>query len=133
MLSLFPGILFLAPLGTALLRVVAGLYFIYAAYGMMAAKDELRSGRFPLVGHPAEWMVLGGALGTFVIGVLLVVGLWTQVAAILGALGALKFAAYVRWYEPALPLSSATGILLFVICLTLIVSGPGLFAFDLPL
>lgn len=133
MLSLFPQLLFLAPLGTTALRVVAGFYFLYAGYRLYRDSEEIERGGAPLIGHPRRWMLTLGALVSVAIGALFVVGLWTQAVAVVGALGALKFAAYARWYNPALPFSPGTGLLLFVVSLALLVSGAGLWGFDLPL
>lgn len=133
MLSLFPQILFLSPLGITLLRAVAGIYFIYIAYGLLLRRSLIERSRLPVVGHPSEWMVYFSALIALSAGVLLTAGLWTQAAAILGALIALKHAFVSRWYPSVLPFPTSTTLLLCALCLALIVTGPGLFAFDLPL
>jgi uncharacterized membrane protein YphA (DoxX/SURF4 family) len=135
MLSIFPGILFLAPLAVTLLRVTAGLTMLYASYRLFDKRGTLSRIKFPIIGHPATGLLVFGALATFVIGGLLFVGLYTQVAAILGVLGALKYGFYYWYadYSPAMPLSIGTSILLAVICLALIFTGAGAFAFDLPL
>lgn len=133
MLSLFPQILFLAPLGTTLLRIVAGVYVLYIAYRVAADTEEYQKERFPIVGHAPSWLLWLGAIITFAIGLLLVIGLYTQAAAILAGLTALKIAIVDRWYGRIMPLSTAAAILLFFVCLSLLVSGPGIYAFDLPL
>lgn len=133
MLSVFPQILFLAPLGTTLLRIVAGLYFLYVAYALVADREAIEAVRLPVIGNAREWMVYLSSLVTFGVSILLIVGLWTQIAALLGALIALKHAVMARRYGDVLPLSSGTSLLLLLVCLTLVVMGAGLFAFDLPL
>lgn len=133
MLSLFPDILFLAPVGTTLLRVVAGLFIIYAGYRVGAERERYSETRFPIIGNPPELFLWIGVLITFAIGLLLVVGLFTQAAAILGALAALKIALFNYKYPGLMPLSVGTAMLLFAVCLSLLVMGPGIFAFDLPL
>ncbi|HEV3245504.1 MAG TPA: hypothetical protein VG102_04045 [Candidatus Paceibacterota bacterium] len=133
MLSLFPGLLFLAPLATAMLRVAAGLTFIYIAYRMVVARDEISRARVIIVGHIRGWMVWTSALVTLAVGILLCIGLWTQGAAIVGMLIALKHGLGVRSYSSILPLSGVAYFLLFVICLSLLFSGAGAFSIDLPL
>ena len=58
MLSLFPQLLFLAPLGTAFLRVAAALCFAYMAWHFWKEKNELEITRVPVVGHLRPWMIL---------------------------------------------------------------------------
>jgi uncharacterized membrane protein YphA (DoxX/SURF4 family) len=133
MLSLFPGVLFLAPLATTFIRVAAGLMFIYIAWRMVSTRDEISKTKVIIVGHVRPWVVWLSATVTFVVGVLLVIGLWTQAAALVGMFIALKHGLGVRNYSDILPLAASGYILLFVICLALFFSGAGAFAFDLPL
>jgi uncharacterized membrane protein YphA (DoxX/SURF4 family) len=133
MLSLFPGLLFLAPLATTILRVAAGLAFIYIAYRMIVTREKICSVHVIIVGHVREWMVWVSAFVTLVIGILLCVGLWTQGAAVVGMLISLKHGLGVRGYSSILPLSGTAYFLLFVICLSLLFSGAGAFSIDLPL
>ena len=64
-------------------------------------------------------------------------GWYTQIAAILGILGMLKYAAYRRWWPQALaeyfPIGPLSAFLIAMICLSLLISSPGAFAQDLPL
>ena len=133
MLSLFPGLLFLAPLATMLLRVFAGLFFVYVAYRMVVTRGEITNARVIIVGHIRDWMVWVSAFVTFVVGILLIIGAWTQAAAIVGMLISFKHLLGVRSYRAILPLSGGTYVLLFILCLSLLFSGAGAFAFDLPL
>jgi uncharacterized membrane protein YphA (DoxX/SURF4 family) len=133
MLSLFPGILYLAPLATTLIRVAAGLMFLYIAWRMISTRDEISKTKVIIVGYIRPWMVWLSVIVTLVVGILLVIGLWTQAAAIVGMLIALKHGLGVRNYSDILPLAGSGYFLLFVICLALLFSGAGAFAFDLPL
>ena len=132
-LSLFPQILFLAPLGTTLLRISAGLMIVYMGYHIINSREEISRARLPIVGHlaPSLWLVSGSL--TCMIGVGLIVGYFTQAFAIAGALLTIKHLLGLRHYASLLPLSTSGYILLLVICLSLIVSGAGALAFDLPL
>ena len=133
MLSLFPQILFLAPAGTALLRISAALTFIYWGYFYWTHLAEVSEERLPIVGMVPTWLVSIGALLCAATGALLLVGLWTQAAALVGALGALKSAILGKRYSEVFPFPRSASLLLFAICLSLVVSGAGAFAFDLPL
>jgi hypothetical protein len=79
------------------------------------------------------WLVWLYALVSFGTAGLLFVGLWTQAAAIVGILLSLKHGLAPRKYSAIIPLSRAAFLLLFVICLSLLVTGAGALAFDLPL
>lgn len=132
MLSLFPQILFLAPLGISLLRVAAGIAFLSLAYWHLGKKNDLRRVEFIVVGKGA-WIVYTAILFEAVTGAALFAGYATQLAAIFGALMALKSLIWRKRYPQFFPLDRAASALLLVICLSLIVSGAGGFAFDLPL
>jgi uncharacterized membrane protein YphA (DoxX/SURF4 family) len=132
MLSLFPQILFLAPLGLTLLRVAAGLTLLWLAYFHGARRHELAAIRFPVVGSGA-WIVWMAIIFETVIGIALIVGIYTQLAALLGAVAAIKFLIWRKRYPQFFTLTRDTSALLLVICLCLLVSGAGAFAFDLPL
>lgn len=133
MLSLFPGLLYLAPLATALIRVAAGLTLLYVAYDLMAARGEIASTKFIIAGRVPQWLVLFGALVIFVASVLLIIGLYTQAAAIIGILFGLKDMVFARKYPNVMPLAAGTGALLFIMSVSLLLSGAGAFAFDLSL
>jgi uncharacterized membrane protein YphA (DoxX/SURF4 family) len=133
MLSLFPQLLFLAPLATTLIRVAAGLMFVFIAWRMISTRDEISATKVIIIGHVRPWMVWLSAAITIVVGILLVVGLWTQAAAIVGMLISLKHGLGVRSYSDILPLAGSGYFLLFVICFALLFSGAGAYAFDLPL
>src|SRR5437868_1348731 len=91
MLSLFPQILFLAPLGTTLLRLAAALCFAYMLWFFWREKDRMSEmNHVPVVGHLQPWMIVIGEVVVGVIAILLFVGAWTQAVAIFGALVVLK-------------------------------------------
>lgn len=135
MLTIFPQLLFLTPLAIALLRVVAGLTIMYAGYGLSTKSTQLENVRMPIIGHPRGWMLMFGAFASFGIGIFILLGLYTQIAAIVGAVAAAKYG-FLYWYSGKsqdMPLSAGTSVLLFAICLALVCTGAGIFAFDLPL
>ena len=114
MLSLFPQILFLAPFSATLIRLTLAVLLVYAAWRHIGRNDAVAR-----------------TLGVleFAAGLALFVGAWTQgvaLAAFLGILGGYVFPR-MRIY----PMS--TMLLGLVLCLSLVVTGAGIFAFDLPL
>ncbi len=144
MLSLFPQILFLAPAGTTLIRIAAGLAILYTGWMFYENRHAIARERFPLIGTCPPWLSMLGSTIYIVIGTLLVVGAWTQLAAIFGALVALKSVIFAKRYVSVMPLSRAASLLLLAMMLSIVVSGAGAFslsiggtsvrtAFDLPL
>ena len=115
MLSLFPELLFLAPLSALLIRASIAVLFALGAY------DRFRGS------SSAVWYVL--AILEALAALSLSLGYWAQAGALLAlALIALSLVLpTLRRY----PIS--TLLLLFVMCLSILVTGPGAFAFDLPL
>ncbi len=132
MLSLFPQILFLSPLAPTLLRIAAGLIFLSIAWTHWQKQDELGQIDFVLIGR-GVWIPIFASIIELIIGVGLVLGIYAQLAGLLGALGALKFFIWKRRYGAIIPLSRTASVLLLVICLSLVFTGAGAFAFDLPL
>lgn len=114
MLSLFPQILFLAPFSALLIRVALAVVFAYSAWNLLRQNDTLSRGV--------------GILEIVIAG-LLIAGAWTQVAALAG----LIFVG-IHLVAPRLrTVALGTALLSFVLCLSLLVTGAGAFAFDLPL
>lgn len=114
MLSLFPEILFLAPFSALLLRLALAVVLAYAAWLHIAQRDStVRTLSF-----------IEAALA-----VVIFVGAWTQAAALLAVifLGLHLLIPRMRVY------ATSTILLSFVICLSLLVTGAGALAFDLPL
>ncbi len=134
MLSVFPELLNYSLLAPFLLRVVLGLIFI--DLGVLLFKSE--KGRwmvsFETLGfNPASFFVpLYGAL-QIIGGVLLLIGLWTQVAALAFAIFT-GVELYIEWRaREVFKRDLVFYILLFVISVSLALTGPGVYAFDLPL
>lgn len=114
MLSLFPQILFLAPVAATLLRL--SLTFVLA---MASWKHSMRS----------SWALRILGIVEIVLGGLLLVGAWAQAAALAAAIVATL---WLVWREARIyPLS--TVLLSLAIALSLTVLGAGAFAIDLPL
>ncbi len=135
MLSIFPTLLDFDILAVTTLRVTAGCFFLWLAY------RELFSKHTPLVTflnrfriHPKKLHFTLSVLFKGTIAVLLIVGLFTQLA----ALGAGLYASLIAMLKTRVPnLSPAHTseffVLLAIVSFSLLFLGPGILAFDLPL
>ena len=94
--------------------------------------EELGKEKYIIIGA-GMWIPVLTALVELIVGGALIAGAYTQLAAIAGAMLALKYFIWKRRYPHFFPLSRSASALLFVICLSLIVTGAGAFAMDLPL
>ncbi len=113
MLSTLPELLFLAPFSALLIRVALALTFTFATLRHTRGSER----------------VLWLALIEIAAAITLALGVRTQIAAIAGA------AIICVWLiSPRMrPLAHSTALLALVLSLSLIVTGAGAFAFDLPL
>lgn len=120
MLSLFPSLLTWQEISPLMIRVVLGAIFIFIAYRVFVDKSAKSTTKVV-------------AIIEFISGALILVGLWTQLAAMVIAIdliiriaGKIKTKSFltdgVNYY-----------VLLLVMSLSLIVTGAGFLAFDYPL
>ena len=114
MLSVFPEILFLSPLAATLLRLALAAVFARAAW-VHAQRGDTASRTL--------------AFAEVAVALALLLGAWTQPAALAGAIIAAVW--IFQRAARATPFSSA--LLALAISLSLVLTGPGAFAFDLPL
>ena len=114
MLSVFPELLFLAPLSAFLIRLALSIVFGYVALRHVSHDDIL---------------VRAFALAEAGIALALFFGAWTQPAAIVGVCIILSWFALPKLRSVAL----GTALLSLVLAATLLLTGPGPFAFDWPL
>jgi hypothetical protein len=115
MLSLFPGLLFLSPFAAFLIRVA-----LAATLGASAYRHFCLRANVYLLALTALEIVFGG---------MLLVGFYTQAI----ALTALVLFLTSLIVPPVRTLPRSTLALAAVMCLTLLLTGPGPFAVDLPL
>lgn len=114
MLSLFPQILFLAPFSAFLIRVALAVLFAHASWRHVA-RPSISARIFALLEIAVAAALLAGA--------------WTQAIAPAAALLIL-----VGFFVPFLRVSArSTALLALVMCVSLLVTGAGALAFDLPL
>jgi membrane protein required for beta-lactamase induction len=114
MLSLFPELLFLSPFAALLIR-------ISISFGLLAICRE------HILRRTSYFLWLGILEAVFAVA--LFIGLYTQAIAL--AVTTLFVAMLLMPSIRAMPLSTIA--LLIVMCITLLVTGPGPFAMDLPL
>lgn len=133
-LNIFPELLTYGLMAPFILRVFLGGILIYFAYLKFFSERDDKAAFFESVGmKPGSVFtsVIGAAELTG--GVMLVIGFYTQVAAIVAA-GLMLAAVYIKWRHPqALRNDIEFYVLLFVVALSLLFTGAGFFAFDLPL
>jgi uncharacterized membrane protein YphA (DoxX/SURF4 family) len=120
MLSAFPYLLSWGELAPLIIRATLGSIFIYWAY------RAFRKG-------PATLQTKIVAVAECIAGILLVIGLWTQVAALFAAIDLV-----MRLVERIRSKAFLTDgvnyyLVLLVLALSLLVTGAGFMAFDLPL
>ena len=119
-LSLFPYLLSWSQLSPVLIRLALGFIFIFWSYRGLRGKD-VSTGMNAVAGIEC------------VAGVLLIIGLWTQAAALVAAIDLV-----IRLIERIRNKAFLTDgvnyyLLLLVMALSLMTTGPGFWAFDLPL
>ena len=114
MLSLFPDLLFLAPLSAVIIRAALGITVATAAWK-----------------HFSHLSVAQRLLGIveIILAALLLAGAWTQAVALITLVIFISHVSFKRMR--ALPLS--TCLIAIMLCLSLIITGPGVLALDLPL
>ncbi|MBI5645107.1 hypothetical protein HY970_03340 [Candidatus Kaiserbacteria bacterium] len=114
MLSLFPEILFLSPFSAFLIRLALAGIFANAAWRHV---------------READITTRGSAVLEIAVATALFVGAWTQLTAIVGLVLIGLHIAIPQLRTTA----RGTALLMIVLCLSLLVTGAGAFAFDLPL
>jgi uncharacterized membrane protein YphA (DoxX/SURF4 family) len=133
MLNPFPDLLTYGFFAPTLLRVAVALVFFLIGWRLFKTRDAVARVQLPFVGEPGIWLIYIAALIDIAVGVALLIGYGTQIAALLGAVIGLKHAWYAGRYPLISPRSRSVYILVAVICLSLMASGAGAFAMDLRL
>ncbi len=133
--SLFPELFTYGFLATGVLRITLGLIFIWFAYEKFFRERTEHIAFFEKLGMKPAIVFFALVTGVeFIAGIGLLVGYYTQIAALItGSL--MTFATFIKLYRPqALPGNTLEFyILLAILSFALIFLGPGAFAFDLPL
>ena len=132
MLNVFP-IQFLAPLAYAILRVCVGFVFLFLSKqhlrNRVSLGEAFQTARIPF-SFGFVWQL---ALLELVVGVMFLLGFYTQIAALLALLYVCKLILLRRRVSHPLIPSRLSLVLIFFISLSLFITGAGIFAFDLPI
>jgi uncharacterized membrane protein YphA (DoxX/SURF4 family) len=132
MLTPFPNLLVYAFFAPTMLRAAAAATLFYLAYQQWLRRDEIARLDHFLVGKNS-WTYAASALFNLIVGGMLLFGYYTQWAALLAAAGQL----YGLWLNHRHPqvviLADAAVLLLIAVCLSLLLTGAGALAYDLPL
>jgi len=134
MLNPFPDLLTYAMLGPFILRVVIGLIFIDLGFLKFRSEKRAWLSSFETLGlRPADLFLSLYALVQVIGGLMLLAGLWTQVAA-LGFVIFTGIELYVEWAaKEILKRDIVFYVLVFAISLSLLLTGAGAYAIDIPL
>jgi putative oxidoreductase len=133
-LSVFPELFTYAQLAPLFLRVIIGIIFIDLGVLMLKAEKKSWVMLFQTIKvKPAKFFAQAIAYLEIIGGIALIIGLYTQVAALIFAI--FTFAeGYLELRDSVIIKRSIVFYtLIFVICISLILLGPGAFALDLPL
>jgi len=121
-------------LGPFLLRILLGLIFIDLGFLKFRSEKERWLASFETLGlRPADLFVPLYALLQIIGGLLLLAGLWTQVAALAFVIFS-GIELYVEWQaRDILKRDMVFYLLIFTISLALLLTGAGAYAVDIPL
>jgi len=134
MLNTFPSLLTFSLLAPLILRVVLGLIFINLGYIELTSEKKRWAAFFETVHlKPATIFVILMGLFEIVGGFFLIAGFMTQVTALVFSV--MTFGEFYAEYreETLLKRDVIFYLLIFAISLSLLLSGAGIFAIDLPL
>ena len=132
MLNPFPDLLMFGFFAPTLLRVVAALMFVYLAYVHFKNKDAIARIKLPFISGGA-WYIWALLVVELIVAAGLFFGYYTQYVAVLALLGLLKHFMWRSRYPQIFVLPRTTITLLIAILLSLLVTGAGALAFDIPL
>src|SRR5581483_5512105 len=135
MLNPFPQLLVYGFFAPTIVRVAVALVFAYLGWRTWRRARHLGGVPLPIIGAQS-WLPYVAALAEWALAAMFFVGWYTQIAALLGLVGVLKYFIYWKWWRRAqfeyVPFSATTVLLVGAICLSLLLSGAGAHAFELP-
>jgi len=133
-LSTFPLLLNYHLAAPALIRIIAGIFFLVAGYQKLTIRKAKYIEVFQVIGLKwPKFVTIFVGIAELIGGVLLFIGLFTQIAALVLAIVAIV-ALIIKSQRPDLLERTAwTYVLLLAILLSLLLSGAGSLALDLPL
>lgn len=132
MLNPFPQLLVFSFFAPTLLRAAAAFALFYVAYMQYRRRDEISRLHLPIVGKNSWWYAVSAAFNLGV-GAMLLFGYYTQIAALVAIIAHLKGLWLNHRHPSVVILPDSTVILFLVICLSLLLTGAGAWAFDVHL
>jgi len=134
MLNTFPELLTFSMLGPFILRITLGLIFIDLGVLKFRAEKERWLTSFQALNiNPAELLLPAYAILQIIGGVLLFIGLWTQLAALAFVIFT-GIELYVEWEaKDILKRDIVFYVLIFTISASLLLTGAGAYSLDIPL
>ena|SRR3989344_6249330 len=134
MLNPFPELLMYSTLGPFALRVVLGLIFLDLGTLKFKSERERWLASFNTLGlRPADLLLSLYAMVEIVGALFLLAGLWTQVAALVFAIFS-GTELYIEWRaREILKRDTVFYLLIFSISISLLLTGAGAYAIDIPL
>ena len=134
MLNPFPDLLAFGLIAPLLLRAVLGVSFIDFGWNKLSRQKQEKVAFFEsLGGRPGAHYALILGVIEVVCGLLLVVGLYTQLAALAAGIICASALYLKQKHREKWPHDRRLFLLLFIISISLLFSGAGFLAFDLPL
>lgn len=134
MLNPFPEFLVFGFFAPTLLRITLGVYFIYLGKKKFGS-ERAKVGSFfeSLNIGPAKHYVNSLAVTEIIIGIFFIIGFFTQIAALIAAIISLVSVVIAIKYPEVKTLKASEYALLLITSITLLFTGAGFLAFDLPL
>jgi uncharacterized membrane protein YphA (DoxX/SURF4 family) len=132
MLNPFPDLLVFGFFAPTLIRIFVALVFLASAYMLYVRRDELSTTPFAVIGRGA-WIIWVALFINLAVGAMLFAGYYTQIAALVGALLSIKGLVWGKRYGRFFVLCRIDYLFVLVMCLSLLLTGAGALAFDLPL
>lgn len=129
MLTPFPDLLTYGAYAPTILRVVLALALFYIAYQQIKHRGKIAELKLPVSNAFASLSAILHA----VVGLMVLVGYYTQWAVIIVAVALITGLWLNRRYPSVVILSNGTIVVLLAVCLSLLITGAGAYAFDLPL
>lgn len=128
MLNVWPELFTYEILAKTLLRVAVALFFL--THGVRTLSLWGIGAFFKRFGAWGVWVARFATALQVAVGALLLVGAWTQIAALIGALLSLKLSVVARRFPTVAPHERTTYYLVAVVCVALLFLGAGAFAID---
>jgi uncharacterized membrane protein YphA (DoxX/SURF4 family) len=134
MLNPFPTLLAFSTLGPFILRILLGYFFFIFGTAKLGRKQEEKTHFFEAVDlKPGKNYAIGFGILETAVSLALLAGLYTQIAALIAIVILLATVIIERRQPELLASSLEFYIALLVIACSLLLTGAGAFAFDIPL